>query len=203
MRKSLIFLLVLISLVPIVASARIGVGLGIGKIKISQPLRPGKIYKISSLPIFNTGDEISNYELVIRYHQGQEARSDMGLRPAKEWFIFQSKSFSLEPGEVKKIIVKLDLPSKTKPGNYFAYLEAYPLIENKNSNNSIKIAAAAKLYFTVIPANIFQKVYYQINSFLTLYKHFVWIITIIAIIIIVLIIFRRYFFHLVKKRRMS
>ncbi len=61
MRK--IFLLcLLIFLFPTgVVFARIGVGVGTGKITIDENLKPGIIYKLPPLTVVNTGDEASDY----------------------------------------------------------------------------------------------------------------------------------------------
>jgi hypothetical protein len=51
-----------------------------------------------------------------------------------------------------------------EPGNYFAYLEADPLTTVQSKTTSIGVAAAAKLYFTVTPANFFEGIYYRALS---------------------------------------
>jgi hypothetical protein len=142
--------------------AKIGVGIGTGKIGVDEPLKAGEIYNLPALTVLNTGDESSEYGVSIEYHEGQEARADMGLRPERNWFRFSPATFSLAPSESKVINITLTLPVKITPGNYFAYLEAHPVRESVAGVTSVNIAAATKLYFTVAPSNIFYGLYYRV-----------------------------------------
>jgi len=179
---------------PILALARIGVGVGIGKIVVNQPLKPGLIYTLPSLSVLNTGDEPGEYGVSIEYHEGQETNPEMGLRPAAEWFSFEPSNFHLEPGQIQQVQIKLSLPIKdVKPGNYFAYLEGHPIKKDVAGQTSIGVAAAAKLYFTVAPANIFQGIYYRIASFWVLYAPWTWIVFGIIVVAIAVIYFRKHF----------
>ena len=45
------------------------------------------------------------------------------------------------------------VPVKTKPGEYFAFLESGPVAEG-GPGTSGGVAVATKLYFTVVPANL-------------------------------------------------
>lgn len=157
-------------LAPAMVFGRIGVGVGTGKIVVDQPLKPGLIYTLPSLSILNTGDEPGEYEASIQYHEGQETKQGMGLKPAQEWFEFEPSKFHLEPGQVQQVQIKLSLPVKeVKPGTYFAYLEGHPIKKSVAGQTSVGVAAAAKLYFTVAPANIFQGIYYRFISLYTRY----------------------------------
>jgi len=108
MQKFIIFLLIAVLLFPLMAFARIGVGVGVGKIEINKPLKPGGIYELPSLPVLNTGDESSDYGVSIEYHQDQPQ-----MKPPQEWFSFEPASFHLEPGQVQNVAIKLNLPVKT------------------------------------------------------------------------------------------
>lgn len=145
--------------------AKIGVGVGIGKIQVDEKLKPGIIYQLPSLSVLNTGDEPSEYEVSIEYHETQTQ-----LRPQKTWFIFSPQKFHLEPGGIQQVDVKLNLPLKMEPGDYFAYLEAHPLKKAEQGQTSVGIAAAAKLYFTVVPTNFFYGIYYKIISLWKVYS---------------------------------
>ena len=57
----------------------------------------------------------------------------------------------------------------------------------------IGVAAAVKLYFTVVPSNIFQAIYHRIHSFFTLYAPWTWIVLVMIIAATVITIFRRIF----------
>ena len=88
--------------------------------------------------------------------------------------------------------IKLNLPLRMEPGDYFAYLEARPVMDSK-SGVSIGIAAAAKLYFTVVPANIFQGIYYKLLSFWKIYAPWPKRVAITLLIVVLLIIFKKFF----------
>jgi len=121
--------------------ARIGVGVNLGKIEIDEPLKPGGIYNFPSIGVINTGDEPGDYELDVTYHQDQPE-----LRPAKEWFSFSPSSFHLEAGQSQSVAIKLALPVRVKPGDYFAYLEAHPIIK-AGPGTTIGVELPPKLIF--------------------------------------------------------
>src|SRR3989344_4994911 len=103
--------IVLFTAVPGFSFARIGVGVGLGKVDMEKPFEPGGIYEIPSIPVINTGDETSEYEVGIEYHQDQPQ-----LLPAREWFKFEPAKFTLKPGEVGLVKISLTLPIKTATG---------------------------------------------------------------------------------------
>jgi hypothetical protein len=140
--------------------AKIGVGVGVGKIVVDQILRPGIIYTLPSLPVINTGTDESEYEVVISFSENQGE-----LRPELKWFKFNPQKFILKANEIKQVGIIIDLPLKMEPGNYFAYLEAHPVVSEGGGGAKVGIAAAAKLYFKVEPANFFQGMYYKVISF--------------------------------------
>lgn len=156
--------LTILSCAAFVAFAALGVGIGTGKITVEEKLKPGTIYELPSLVILNTGDEPSEYKVGVAYHQDQPQ-----IAPPKEWFSFYPETFQLNPGEAKEVKIKLNLPIKTKPGDYFAYLEGSPTRTSTGGTTSVGIAAAAKLYFSVAPANFIQGLYYRIASFWKIY----------------------------------
>lgn len=189
MKKIIVFILAVVLFFPLVGFARIGVGVGIGKIEIDKPLKPGGVYDLTPLIILNTGDEPSDYEITIAFQSGQPE-----LRPVSEWFSFDPSPFYLKPGQVQNVGVKLTLPVKTKPGDYFAYLQGQPKVKiNTAGGASIGVAAATKLYFKVIPANIWQGMYYR---FIFLYSRYSpWDTIILAMLGAagVILIFKRYY----------
>jgi len=155
----LILPVLVILLFPPKVWSKIGVGVTTGKITVEEKLRPGIIYQLPPLTIVNTGDEEGDYEPAVSYHQDQKE-----LRPAEGWFEFSPKKFHLKPGEAQKVEIKLNLPIKTEPGEYFAYLEGHPVAKSESGQTTIGVAAAAKLYFTVLPANPVLGVYYKAAS---------------------------------------
>jgi hypothetical protein len=183
MKKFVIFSLAIFLIFPSVIFAKIGVGVGIGKIEIDEPLKAGGVYNLTPLAVINTGDEPSDYEISIAFHSDQPE-----LRPEKEWFSFDPSPFHMEPGKSQTVAVQLTLPVKTQPGNYFAYLEARPVKKAVTTGGaSIGVAAATKLYFTVAPANVFQGIYYR---FISIYsKYHPWN-TIILVVILAAVVIR-------------
>lgn len=165
MKKSLLLLLFLSVIFPTSVFATLGVGVGTGKIQIDEKLKPGIIYQFPPFTVINTGDEPSGYEADISYHEKQSQ-----LAPPKSWFIFSPQKFHLDPGKVQIVNVKLNLPIRVQPGDYFAYLEGHPVKKSQAGQTSVGIAAAAKLYFTVIPGNFLEGIYYKIASFWKVYS---------------------------------
>ncbi|MDO8498235.1 MAG: hypothetical protein Q7S44_00370 [bacterium] len=164
--KKIIFALIFVALIlPNAVFARIGVGVGTGKIQVEDKLKPGIIYELPSLIVVNTGDEGSDYEVNVSYHEKQPQ-----LRPPQNWFIFSPQKFHLEPGETQVVTIKLNLPVRAEPGDYFAYLEGHPFLKSVSGNTTIGIAAAAKLYFKVVPGNFLEGIYYKIISFWKIYS---------------------------------
>lgn len=187
MKKFLSFLLVFL-LFPSVVYAKIGVGVGAGKIKVDENLKPGTIYQLPVLTVLNTGDESSDYEVSITYHEKQPENM-----PPQNWFIFSPQKFSLDPGKSQPVNIKLNLPVSSKPGDYFAYLEARPVKKTELGNTTVGIAAATRLYFTVVPANVFEGIYYKAVSFWNVYAPWPKRIVVGFSIIIIILLFKRFF----------
>jgi P pilus assembly chaperone PapD len=187
MKNFLSFLLVFL-LFPSIVYAKIGVGVGAGKIKIDDKLQPGTIYQLPLLTVLNTGDEPSDYEVSITYHEKQPENM-----PPQNWFIFSPQKFSLEPAKGQAVNIKLNLPVSAKPGDYFAYLEAHPVKKTESGNTTIGIAAATRLYFTVVPSNIFQGIYYKAVSFWNVYAPWPKRIVVGFSIIIIILLFKKFF----------
>jgi len=170
------------------AYARIGVGVGTGKIVVNDILKPGQIYVLPSLTVLNTGDETSNYKVSITYHEQQPE-----LMPSQSLFIFTPENFELKPGDAQVVNIKLNLPLKIEPGKYFAYLEASPDAKSSTaSGTSVGVAAAAKLYFEIAPANIFQAIYYKLVSLWILYSPWTLRGTIFIGLIIIILLLRKF-----------
>jgi len=195
MKKFSVFLICLSLIFPAVVLARVGVGIGTGRITLDEPLKSGGIYNLPSLTILNTGDEPCQYEAGIAYHKDQPQ-----LKPAEEWFQFDPPSFHLEPGGAQVVAVQLILPLETKPGDYFAYLEGRSAKETKPGVVSIGVAAAAKLYFTIAPANIWQAIYYRLSDLWKIYSPWPTIVLVLIIGAVLVILFRTIFRKFFKLR---
>lgn len=160
MQKILLTLLILVALLfPQTAVAKIGVGVGLGKIQIDEKLSPGGIYKLPTLPVLNTGDEAGEYKVEVTYLSDQPE-----LQPDASWFSFTPQSFALDAGGSQLVDVSLSLPVDTRPGNYFAFLEAHPVA--KGEGVTIGVAAATKLNFTVKPSGVLGAAIERLRSLL-------------------------------------
>lgn len=180
---------IIILIFPVVVLAKIGVGIATGKIQVDQKLKAGLIYTLPPLTVINTGDEPSEYGVGIQYHENQPE-----MRPLKEWFSFKPLNFHLEPGQTQVVQVKLNLPvTGAKPGDYFAFLQGFPVTKAQAGSTSVGVAAATKLYFTVAPANIFIGIYYRFGSLLKLYSPWSYVGLAVIIAALIIILFRRFF----------
>lgn len=165
MIKKILIILGVFFLLPLPVYAKLGVGVATGKIVVEDKLKPGMIYNLPPLTVLNTGDEEADYEVGVSYHEKQPE-----LRPEQKWFAFSPQKFSLKPGDGQKVEIKLNLPIRTEPGEYFAYLEGYPLKKSESGQVTVGIAAGTKLYFTVLPANPVLGVYYKAASLWKTYQ---------------------------------
>ena len=95
-RSWLFFVLLVVSffLPASVIFAKIGVGMGAGEIRLTEAVKPGGIYKLPNLRVFNTGDEVTVYGMGVAYHQDNPE-----LRPRQSWFSFSPATFTIEPGK--------------------------------------------------------------------------------------------------------
>lgn len=166
--------------------AKIGVGVGLGKIQIDEPLSPGGIYKLPSLPVLNTGDEAGDYEVAVTYQYEQEQ-----LRPEEAWFSFSPKTFYLEADGSQKVDISLSLSIRAKPGDYFAYLEAHPTA--KKEGVTIGVAAATKLYFTVEPSGVLGAAIARVTSWFENNAPYSYWVLAGLLALMVIVVFKRFF----------
>lgn len=170
-----------------VTLAKIGVGMGAGEVRVTEDIKPGGIYSLPNLRVFNTGDETTTYGMNVAYHQDNPQ-----LRPAKSWFTFTPATFTVEPGESQEVHITMFVPVKTDPGEYFAFLESGPVAEG-GPGTSVGVAVATKLYFTVVHANMWEAITYRISAFLTTYAPWSWIGLGLVLVGVVGFLFARFF----------
>lgn len=188
MKKTIIsFLVILLVGFPLFTSASVGVGVNLGKINIDEPLKPGGLYTFPIIGVINTGDEAGDYAFEVTYHQDQPE-----LRPEGEWFSFNPATFHLEAGQSQNVEIKLTLPVKMKPGDYFAYLEAHPVVIS-GPGTTIGVAAATKTYFTVVPANLWQAMVHRVSTFFTQNAPWPHVVLSVLIAAVLIALFRRNF----------
>lgn len=185
--------LLAIFLLPNLASARVGVGVATGKIIVEEELNPGEIYILPNFAVMNTGSEVTTYAATIEYKQDIQEMS-----PPKEWFSMNPDTFVLDPENIQNVEVRLNLPVKAKPGNYFAFVEAHPVKSEETPGASINVAAASKLYFTVKPSNIFQGMYYKTISFFVVNAPWSYIVLAVLVLAALVVFFKQKFSFNIK-----
>ncbi|OHA88938.1 MAG: hypothetical protein A3C70_01800 [Candidatus Zambryskibacteria bacterium RIFCSPHIGHO2_02_FULL_43_14] len=168
-------------------SAKIGVGMGAGEIRLTEPVKLGGIYELPNIRIFNTGDEVTTYGMGVAFHQDYHQ-----LRPAKEWFSFSPSTFIINPGESQEVKITMLVPLKGEPGDYFAFIESGPVPTNA-PGTSVGVAVATKLFFTLVPANIFQAIGFRVSSFFETYSPWSWGGLGLVILIALFVIVRKFF----------
>jgi hypothetical protein len=144
---------------PIPADAGIGVGVDLGEIKIDEVLTPGNVYHLPTIGVINTGDQPADYEVVVTYLNGQQE-----MMPSADWFQFEPERFTMEPGTSKRVATSLHIPRGATPGDYFALIEAHPVVD-ASGGTSIAIGAATKLRFSVKGVNTAVSVLDAIGDF--------------------------------------
>lgn len=172
---------------PLDTLAKLGVGVGTGKIVVDEDLKPGIIYNLPPVSVINTGDESSQYGIGVEYRENQPED-----KPPREWFSFSPSEFDLEPGQSQTVEIKLNVPLKAIPGNYFAFLSAFPTKKAGGGETTIGIAAASKLYFTIAPANFIQGIYYRLLSIWKINHPYSTILLSIVLLVVFLIILRKF-----------
>lgn len=179
----------LLCVIPLGVLAKIGVGVGTGKIEVNQKLKGGLIYTLPSLIVLNTGDEPSDYSVSLKQRDSQGE-----LKPSDAWFTFKPDVFTLEAGESQVVDIKLSLPIKgVIPGNYFTFLSASPVAKAEMGGTSLGIAAASKLYFTIAPSNVIVGVYYRVISLVKMYTPWSYILLVIIFGSLFITFFKRHF----------
>ena len=183
--KSIILVGLFLSLIVSPALAKIGVGVGLGKVQIDEALSPGGIYNLPSLPVLNTGDEDGIYEVEVTYLSEQEQ-----MRPAGEWFSFSPQSFPLAAGASQLVDISLTLPVDTRPGDYFAFLEAHPVAEGEGVTSGV--AAATKLNFSVKPKGVLGAAVERLRSIIEANRPVAYALGGLAALLIVYSLGKRY-----------
>lgn len=187
MKKFVFILFLVFFAIPSTVLASIGVGVSTGKIQVTENLYPGTIYSLPNLTVINTGDEPSDYAVGISYMEKQPE-----LKPDVKWFTFSPEKFHLDPGKAQVVTIKLSLPLNAVPGDYFTFVEGFPSKNDNSGGTTVGIAAAAKLYFTVKPANILSGIYYRGLSLYKLYSPWPQRAAIVLAVIVLYLLAKKY-----------
>jgi hypothetical protein len=141
LRALLIGLVVLLGSSNTAAADR-GVALDLGKLEIAQVLTPGGGYRLPPVGVRNPGDERTTYRMTVSSIQGQD-----GIPVPEDWFDFEPRELTLEPGQTKKVAARLSLPTGADPGSYEGLLAAQIVSEEEGAR--VGAAAAANVRFEV------------------------------------------------------
>ncbi len=131
------------------AAASSGVSIDVGSIAVSEQLLPGGEYKLPTFGVRNPGTDETSYVLVVSYVDDQAA-----LRPPQGWFTFNPPALILPGGESHRVDTALEIPTDAEPGDYAALIG--PQIVTAGGGAQVGAGAAARLTFTVQPANAFD-----------------------------------------------
>lgn len=163
------------------AQDQVGVGVGLGVIRVHEPLTPGGVYKLPSIPVINTGEVESEYEVVA-------ANTRPGL------FTFTPAKFTLTPNQTQNVVVHLNLPFDATPGSYLVYLEAHPLPSEQSGQVAIGVAAATKLYYSIGQSpSVLGAVKQRALSLWRLYLPWSLILVLLLILLLILLFLRELF----------
>jgi hypothetical protein len=168
------------------AHADRGVGVNLGRIRIEDHLKPGGSYSLPVLGVVNTGDEPSEYEVVINHLQGEDK-----LPPPPGWFSVQPDRFSLEPGRVQTVRIRLTLPTEAEPGDYFAFIEAH--LAPTGGAATVGAAAATQLSFTVKPSSWLQAQRVRVNRWIDGSEPWSYVVPGLSLVALGLLTVRRFF----------
>lgn len=131
-------------------AAGIGVGVGLGSIRLREALSPGGIYRLPNLPVVNTGLESGNFRVQAELVKGPVL---VKQQEVKDWFRFTPSKFPLAAKKTHRVQTALALPFKAPPGDYLIFLEASQ-IRRAESQVMLSPVAATKLYFTIKPTSV-------------------------------------------------
>jgi hypothetical protein len=189
-----VFAAVVLTALPAFAT-KVGVGVNLGKIDITEKVVPGGVYKLPGIGVVNTGETAMDYQVVA---VGMYKPADK--QPDPSWFEFVPKTFTLQPGAVQQVYGRMTVPIGAEPGNYFEFLQAHPVV--KASGISLGVAAATKLSFVVSPSNWFAALWYRVRDLTELYSPWSYIAYgVVVFLAIAIPVQRRYRFSFGVARR--
>lgn len=183
-----------------VALAQTGVGVGLGKVEISELLAPGGIYRLPDLPVVNTGEVSGKYQVRATLVNPKGWRGEpLGLEKA---FRFSPQIFHLDPDQSQLVSVTLTLPLNTLDGDYLFYLEASP-VQNPQPKKGVAIgpAAATKLYFSVKSGTILGAIRNRIITFILTRPEIYLLLAALLLLNAGLILRRHFRFHFEVRAR--
>jgi hypothetical protein len=175
------------------ALASRGVALDLGKLEIAETLTPGGGYRLPPVGVRNPGDEVTTYEMVVSSVQGQE-----GIPVPEDWFSFEPKTVTIEPGKTQKVQARLSLPTGANPGSYEGLLAAQIVTEGEGAQ--VGAAAAAKVTFEVEAATLLGAYWHKLSTWFRDNAPWTWVVPAVLASLLLLWQARRNFAFRVEKR---
>lgn len=140
---------------PVLASS--GVSVDLGRIQITEELLPGGSYSLPPIGVRNPGTERTSYVMVA------SAVGDGSAQLAEaDWFRYEPPTLTLEPGETRRVNVRLVLPVDSPPGDYTVLVGAQ--IATADAGASVGAAAAARTTFTIRAAGTAEATLTQLGQ---------------------------------------
>ena len=185
-----------------VAHAQIGVGVGLGTVKISEPLTPGGIYELPNLPVINTGEVAGTYQVrATLVNPKGWLEKPLGL--GSDAFRFHPQTFHLDPDESRLVSVTLTLPLGAFEGDYLFYLEASP-VQNPTKGVAIGPTAATKLYFSVQSASVLGALRSRVVTFILTRPEIYLLLAALLVLQAFFLLRRHYRFHFdIRPKRLN
>lgn len=81
----------------------------------------------------------------------------------------------------------------TDPGEYFAFLEGYPVMKSEAGVTGVGVAAAAKLYFTVAPSNLWRAILFRASTLFNRFRPWTYVVPSVILLAIIIVFFRKFF----------
>jgi len=175
------------------ASADRGVALDLGKLEIAETLTPGGGYRLPPVGVRNAGDEVTTYRMVVSSVQGQA-----GTPVPEDWFDFEPREVTLEPGETEKVQARLSLPTGADPGDYEGLLAAQIVTEGEGAQ--VGAAAAAKVTFEVESATLLGAYWHKLSTWFEDNAPWTWVVPVALASLLLAWQFRRRFAFRLEKR---
>ena len=138
--------LVAVAVTPSGASADEGVRLDLGAVTVERALVAGETYRLPVIGVSNPGTEQTDYRMGVGSVREQAERP---VDPA--WVTFEPSTFSLAPGQVQAVEVRLVLPPNVASASYAGLLRA-EIVGSADTPIAVGAAAAARLSFVVQPS---------------------------------------------------
>ena len=193
MRRALLIGLAAFLVPSSAASADRGVALDLGKLEIEQALTPGGGYRLPPIGVQNPGDEVTTYRMVVSSVEGRR-----GTSVPEGWVDFEPREVTLDPGQMRKVATRLNLPTGADPGRYEGLLAAQIVPEGGGAQ--IGAAAAAKVLFEVESATLLGAWWHKLSTSFEENAPWTWLVPALLAATFAVLQLRRRFSVRVEKR---